>query len=68
MSDELPEPIVEKPDETPVMTEPVLDPGDKKKKKKDSIANIKHKKKPNVIKPICYGAPANTCYSQVQTK
>ena len=46
----------------------ISDSIDKKKKKKDSIANIKHKKKPNVIKPICYGAPANTCYSQVQTK
>lgn len=35
MSDDLPEPTMEKPDETPVMTEPVLDQGDKKKNKKD---------------------------------
>jgi hypothetical protein len=35
MSDEIPKPTVKKIDETPVMAEPDLDPGDKKKNKKD---------------------------------
>jgi hypothetical protein len=34
-----------------------------KKRKKDSIAKIK---KRNPVRPVCYGAPRNTCYTQVK--
>jgi hypothetical protein len=37
------------------------------KKEKDSITKIKHLKI-NHVKPVCYGAPANTCYTQVAPK
>ena len=39
----------------------------KKKQKKDSIAKIKHRKI-NPVRPVCYGAPANTCYTSVPPK
>jgi len=35
-------------------------------RKKDSLAKIKHKKKPSVIEPTCYKpAPRSTCYDMV---
>jgi hypothetical protein len=37
------------------------------KKQKVSIVKIKHSNK-NPVRPVCYGAPANTCYTQVAPK
>lgn len=40
----------------------------KKQMKKDSLAKIKHKKKPPIIKPICYHPAPNNCFTPVKNQ